>query len=164
MPENYLKNHFNSACKFEKESVDEKDPTYQLKRYVFEESGYLQDKVMEIMKPHIYDNFAYQFSQYDYRYRSSYVYRNTESDFDANYHSDMKGGTFNGNFMNAIIYMNPNNDWEGGEFGYKDYELDCMVKAEHNMCIIIPAGLRHKIYPVTKGIRRSINLEFRIKL
>ena len=76
----------------------------------------------------------------------------------------MKGGKFNGNFMNAIIYFREPQEWYGGEFGYKDYNLEPLIRVHDNECLIIPAGLPHKIYPVTSGIRRSINLEFRIVL
>jgi hypothetical protein len=148
----------------EDKAGDEGDDTYKIKRFVItDKDKELHDKVMDIVKPHVYDNFSYQFMQYPYTYRTSFVYRDINSDFDDNYHSDMKGGNFNGAFMNAIIYFN-NNEWQGGDFGYKDYELDNVIKPEDNTCIIIPSGLRHKIYPVTNGIRRTINLEFKITL
>lgn len=156
---------YNSCLISEPSAVDESDSTYKLKRYIFDDSNeYLHDEIIKVVLPHIYDNFAFQFTQYPYTHRTSFVYRNMESDFDPKYHSDMKGGDFNGAFMNAIIYFNKGDDWSGGEFGYKDYELNNMIKPKDNMCIIIPAGLRHKIYPVTHGVRRSINLEFKIIL
>jgi len=157
---------YHNCTNLQDKTFDEGDGTYKLKRVIFEDglSLLLHKMVMKLVKPHVYDTFSYQFMQYPYTMRASFVYRDKNSDFDPNYHSDMMGGKFNGAFMNAIIYLNRDDEWEGGEFGYKDYELDCMIKTEDNMCIVIPAGMRHKIFPTTKGIRKTINLEFKITL
>ena len=163
---NNIYNELNSNSKISYDiATDEVDPTYKLKRFHFTKyNKELHDLVFKALTESMYSTFSYQFTQYEHKMDSSYVYRDKESDFDPNYHSDMKGGKFNGNFMNAIIYFREPQEWYGGEFGYKDYNLEPLIRVHDNECLIIPAGLPHKIYPVTSGIRRSINLEFRIVL
>jgi len=146
-------------------ATNEIDPTYKLKRHMFlMHRPELRKLVLDALKEKMYDTYSYQFTQYEYTMDSSFVYRDKDSDFDPNYHSDMNGGKYNGSFMNAIIYLREPKEWYGGFFGYKDYNLEPMILTKDNECLIIPAGLPHKIYPVDKGVRRSINLEFKIVL
>lgn len=146
-------------------ATEETALTYKLKRFHFSHLNHeLHSMILGALKEKIYDTFSYQFTQYTHGMDASYVYRDKDSDFDPNYHSDMDGGKFTGAFMNAIIYFREPQEWYGGEFGYKDYNLEPLIRVHDNDCLIIPAGLPHKIYPVTSGIRRSINLEFKITL
>jgi hypothetical protein len=111
-----------------------------------ERLGFVEDRFLKLCNQDISDVEytkinIYRFNQY---IKDEYI----------NYHGDFHAMS-EGALITIGLFLNE--DYEGGEFWYKENEIEYEVKQKMGSVIVFDAGISHKITPVISGIRYSIN-------
>ena len=74
------------------------------------------------------------------------------------WHMDMMPNNFSRK-LSLVVQLSDPNEYEGGELHFQDYKNPqnlIKIEKKQGLITIFPSYLRHKVTPVTKGIRKSL--------
>jgi hypothetical protein len=111
-----------------------------------ERMGFVENRFLKLSNESISDTEYTKINVYRFNQYSKDAYINYHGDFDA---------ISKGAIITIGLFLN--DEYEGGEFWYKENESEYKVEQKTGSVIIFNSNIQHKIAPIIDGIKYSIN-------
>jgi PKHD-type hydroxylase len=121
-----------------------------------EQWGDLYQKIMELVGKCNKEFYNFDISSLTENLQYTEYHQDYQGRYD--WHFDVGEGALNcGRKLSVSIQLSDPSEYEGGELQFSlDGDKICVAEKDQGTMMIFPSYLRHRVTPVTKGIRRSL--------